>query len=185
MPSAPTEFEDMVEIIEAISASLVSRKKMQPNTISQIPRRTKNQQIWIGLERCTIHFSPDTKVSDMYLKKDAVPSLYIPSQTDTDQEVIGHAKARAPTVVKAFAARIRRNPILKQKIMARMKSKYLLEGCPALLTKTWVLVLTGEPWDSNRRQLYLTSEGPIKSVRSAIPNIYEMECVDKSSLLLT
>ncbi|GJQ88552.1 hypothetical protein Trydic_g10003 [Trypoxylus dichotomus] len=30
MPSAPTEFEDMVEIVEAISASLVSRKKKVP-----------------------------------------------------------------------------------------------------------------------------------------------------------
>ncbi|GJQ85722.1 hypothetical protein Trydic_g13410 [Trypoxylus dichotomus] len=30
MPSAPTEFEDMVEIMEAISASLVSRKKTVP-----------------------------------------------------------------------------------------------------------------------------------------------------------
>ncbi|GJQ83128.1 hypothetical protein Trydic_g15366 [Trypoxylus dichotomus] len=30
MPSAPTEFEDMVEIIEAISASLVARKKNMP-----------------------------------------------------------------------------------------------------------------------------------------------------------
>ncbi|GJQ67451.1 hypothetical protein Trydic_g8299 [Trypoxylus dichotomus] len=30
MTSAPTEFEDMVEIIEAISASLVSRKKKVP-----------------------------------------------------------------------------------------------------------------------------------------------------------
>ncbi|GJQ70030.1 hypothetical protein Trydic_g13379 [Trypoxylus dichotomus] len=31
MPSAPTGFEDMVEIIEAISASLVSRKKKEPS----------------------------------------------------------------------------------------------------------------------------------------------------------
>ncbi|GJQ81184.1 hypothetical protein Trydic_g23354 [Trypoxylus dichotomus] len=31
-PSAPTEFEDMVEIIEAISASLVARKKKVPTS---------------------------------------------------------------------------------------------------------------------------------------------------------
>ncbi|GJQ78958.1 hypothetical protein Trydic_g122 [Trypoxylus dichotomus] len=30
IPSAPTEFEDMVKTIEAISASLVSRKKKVP-----------------------------------------------------------------------------------------------------------------------------------------------------------
>ncbi|GJQ73648.1 hypothetical protein Trydic_g13990 [Trypoxylus dichotomus] len=58
--------------------------KTQPNTVSKNPRRTKKQQKWIGFGRCAIHFSPETKVSDMYLKKDAVPSLYHPGHTDSE-----------------------------------------------------------------------------------------------------